>query len=128
MIENFRDHAANERTFLAWVRTAIAVMAFGFLVERFDIFLAYIAPQSSSRAVPLHSQKFANEAGLAFILLGVAMIAIAAIRFFRIAKDIERSKTVPSSGSPFDLALAALLLLMGFSLFLYLSRAVLPSL
>lgn len=128
MIENFRDHAANERTFLAWVRTAIAVMAFGFLVERFDIFLAYIAPQSSSRAVPLHGQKFANEAGLAFILLGVAMIAIAAIRFFRIAKDIERSKTVPNSGSPFDLALAALLLLMGFSLFLYLSRAVLPSL
>src|SRR6185437_7283508 len=128
MIERYSDHAANERTFLAWVRTAIAVMAFGFLVERFDIFLAYIAPQSSSRAVPLHGQKFANEAGLAFILLGVAMIAIAAIRFFRIAKDIERSKTVPSSGSPFDLALAALLLLMGFSLFLYLSRAVLPSL
>jgi putative membrane protein len=128
MIENFRDHAANERTFLAWVRTAIAVMAFGFLVERFDIFLAYIAPQSPSRAVPLHGQKFANEAGLAFILLGVAMIAIAAIRFFRIAKDIERSKTVPTPGSRFDLALAVLLLLMGFSLFLYLSRAVLPSL
>ena len=33
MIERFRDHAANERTFLAWVRTAIAMMAFGFLVE-----------------------------------------------------------------------------------------------
>jgi putative membrane protein len=38
MIRNFSDHAANERTFLAWVRTAIAVMAFGFLVERFDRF------------------------------------------------------------------------------------------
>jgi putative membrane protein len=33
MIKNFGDHAANERTFLAWVRTAIAVMAFGFLVR-----------------------------------------------------------------------------------------------
>ena len=44
MIRNFSDHAANERTFLAWVRTAIAVMAFGFLVERFDLFLgAYLA-------------------------------------------------------------------------------------
>ncbi|HEX4173709.1 MAG TPA: DUF202 domain-containing protein, partial [Acetobacteraceae bacterium] len=32
MIGHFTDHAANERTFLAWVRTAIAVMAFGFLV------------------------------------------------------------------------------------------------
>ena len=36
MIRNFSDHSANERTFLAWVRTAIAVMAFGFLVEKFD--------------------------------------------------------------------------------------------
>jgi uncharacterized membrane protein YidH (DUF202 family) len=32
MIERYSDHAANERTFLAWVRTAIAIMAFGFLV------------------------------------------------------------------------------------------------
>ena len=39
MIRNFSDHSANERTFLAWVRTAIAVMAFGFLVEKFDLFL-----------------------------------------------------------------------------------------
>src|SRR6266478_6215452 len=38
MIRNFSDHSANERTFLAWVRTAIAVMAFGFLVEKFDLF------------------------------------------------------------------------------------------
>jgi putative membrane protein len=30
MIPRFTDHAANERTYLAWVRTAIAVMAFGF--------------------------------------------------------------------------------------------------
>ena len=39
MIRGYSDHAANERTFLAWVRTAIAVMAFGFLVEKFDLFL-----------------------------------------------------------------------------------------
>ncbi len=31
MIQRFSDHSANERTFLAWVRTAIAMMAFGFL-------------------------------------------------------------------------------------------------
>ena len=35
MIRNFSDHAATERTFLAWVSTATAVMAFGFLVKRF---------------------------------------------------------------------------------------------
>ena len=45
MIKRYSDHAANERTFLAWVRTAIAVMAFGFVIERFDLFLQVIAPQ-----------------------------------------------------------------------------------
>ena len=127
MITHYTDHAANERTFLAWVRTAIAVMAFGFLIERFDIFLAFMA-SGQSRPLMLHGQKFANEAGLAFILLGVAMIIIAAVRFFRIAKKIDKEEAVPSSGSLFDLALAALLVLLGLSLFLYLSRAVLPSL
>ncbi|MBV8525410.1 MAG: DUF202 domain-containing protein [Acetobacteraceae bacterium] len=43
MIGHFSDHAANERTFLAWVRTAIAVMAFGFLVAKFDLFLKIAA-------------------------------------------------------------------------------------
>ena len=76
----------------------------------------------------LHGQKFANEAGLAFILLGMGMIVVATIRFFRIAKEIDKDEAIPSSGSLFDLALAVLLLLLGLSLFLYLSRAVLPSL
>jgi len=47
-IKNFRDHAANERTFLAWIRTAIAIMAFGFLLERFDLFLEMVAPSLSA--------------------------------------------------------------------------------
>ncbi len=33
MIPSFSDHAANERTYLAWVRTGIAVIAFGFVIE-----------------------------------------------------------------------------------------------
>ena len=49
MIRNFGDHAANERTFLAWVRTAIAVMAFGFIVEKFDLFLEIAAPSLAGR-------------------------------------------------------------------------------
>jgi uncharacterized membrane protein YidH (DUF202 family) len=64
---------------------------------------------------------------LAFILLGVAMIVIATIRFFRIAREIDRNDVVHSVGSLFDLVLAGLLLLLGLSLFLYVSRAVLSS-
>jgi len=51
MIKNFSDHAANERTFLAWVRTAIAVMAFGFLVE--SSISSCGSPRRHSQAVTL---------------------------------------------------------------------------
>jgi putative membrane protein len=40
MISGYSDHAANERTFLAWVRTGIAMIAFGFVIEKFNLFLA----------------------------------------------------------------------------------------
>jgi putative membrane protein len=128
MIKRYSDHAANERTFLAWVRTAIAVMAFGFVIERFDLFLAIAAPQIALKEIAPHGQKFANAAGLAFIAVGVAMIVLAGIRFFGTAKAIESEETVPSPGERFDLALAALLGLLGVALFLYMSRAVLPAL
>jgi putative membrane protein len=126
MIKRYSDHAANERTFLAWVRTAIAVMAFGFIIERFDLFLKYLAPQLAQRQPD--GQAFANWAGLAFILLGVVMIALAGARFAKTAKDIETDAEVPSPGARFDLVLAALVGLLGVALFLYMIHAVLPSL
>jgi putative membrane protein len=127
MIKRYSDHAANERTFLAWVRTAIAIMAFGFVIERFDLFLQLAAPQLALKQAAPHSQAFANAAGLAFIGIGVVMIVIAGFRFRKTAKDIETETDVPSPGERFDLALAVLLVLLGVALFLYLSRAVLPA-
>ena len=126
MIKRYSDHAANERTFLAWVRTAIAVMAFGFVIERFDLFLQLAAPQLALKQAAPHSQAFANAAGLAFIGIGVVMIVIAWFRFRKTAKDIDGENAVPSPGERFDLALAVLLGLLGVALFLYMSRAVLP--
>ena len=125
MIKRYSDHAANERTFLAWVRTAIAVMAFGFVIERFDLFLQVSASQRQSQLNP-HGSTFANIAGLAFIAIGVAMIVISGFRFMRTAKSIESEVEVPSTGERFDLALGALIGLLGASLFLYLSRAIVP--
>jgi hypothetical protein len=48
MISGYNDHAANERTFLAWIRTGIAVIAFGFLVEKFNLFLLTLAAAGMS--------------------------------------------------------------------------------
>ena len=124
MIKRYSDHAANERTFLAWVRTAIAVMAFGFLIERFDLFLRFAAPAMANNSLAAHQASFANAAGLAFLLLGVGMIATAAWRYFRIAKQIDAEEELRGPGERFDLAMAGLLVLLGCSLLLYLSHAV----
>jgi putative membrane protein len=124
MIKRYSDHAANERTFLAWVRTAIAVMAFGFLIERFDLFLRFAAPAMANNSLAAHQTSFANAAGLAFLLLGVGMIATAAWRYFRIAKQIDAEEELRGPGERFDLAMAGLLVLLGCSLLLYLSHAV----
>jgi putative membrane protein len=123
MIRNFSDHAANERTFLAWVRTAIAVMAFGFLVEKFDLFLEITAPSLAERTLSLSSQRYGNFAGLALIVVGTAMIAVAAIRFMATARSIDSREELPPTGSRIDLALAALMVLLGLSLFVYLTHA-----
>ena len=47
MIRGYSDHAANERTFLAWVRTGIAVIAFGFVIEKFNLFVLAMANANS---------------------------------------------------------------------------------
>jgi putative membrane protein len=89
MIKNFSDHAANERTFLAWVRTAIAVMAFGFLVERFDLFLKFAGASLALRAPKAAAHGLGGAAGLALLLLGLAMVAIAGFRFLATARQID---------------------------------------
>jgi putative membrane protein len=128
MIRNFGDHSANERTFLAWVRTAIAVMAFGFLVEKFDLFLELAAPSLAGRTLSSPNQEFGNIAGLALIVVGIAMVAIAAARFLMTAKAIDSEDQLRGPRSRVDLALAALLILLGCSLFVYLSHALVTKL
>ncbi len=125
MIERYGDHAANERTFLAWVRTAIATMAFGFLVEKFDLFLEVASRSLAGRAPSVVGQTVGNVAGLALIVLGGAMMVLAAVRFRQTARDIDSPQPLPGSGVRQDLALTGMLLLLGAVLFAYLLYTVL---
>ncbi len=120
MINRYTDHAANERTYLAWVRTAIAVMAFGFLVEKFDSFLE-VAAQSLSGQQPTALNKAVGDvAGLLLILLGGAMMVVATMRFRQIATDIDAADTRPGRGTRMDVTLVMLLLALGGTLFAFL--------
>ncbi len=86
MIRSYSEHAANERTFLAWVRTAIAVIAFGFVIEKFDLFVLTMAnansPDSGRRLLLQRlSGPLWRYDGLALILVGLALMVVAALRF-----------------------------------------------
>ena len=124
MIQRFSDHAANERTFLAWIRTAIAIMAFGFLVEKFDLVLA-VADTSLARRIPSTPGRMIGDVtGLLLILLGGAVMVLAAVRFRRTARDIDSPETLPGSGARLDLVLTGLLTALGAALFVYLFSTV----
>src|SRR6266446_6112488 len=86
MIRRYSDHAANERTFLAWVRTGIAVIAFGFVIEKFNLFVLTMANANSldaGRRLQLErlSGPLGRYDGLALILVGIAVVVAAARRF-----------------------------------------------
>jgi putative membrane protein len=121
MIERYSDHAANERTFLAWVRTAIAIMAFGFLVEKFDLFLEIASKSFAGRVLSVGGQLVGNIAGLLLIALGAMTMLLAIIRFRKTSVDIDSIEKRPGTGERMDAILAALLLMLGAALFVYLS-------
>lgn len=124
MIERYSDHAANERTFLAWVRTALAIMAFGFLVEKFDLFLQIAGKSLVGRTPSIAGQVAGNVAGLTLIALGGAVLVLATVRFCTNARDIDSKDVRPGTGTKMDVLLAALLVLLGASLFVYLTYTV----
>ncbi|MGA3140084.1 MAG: DUF202 domain-containing protein [Xanthobacteraceae bacterium] len=128
MIEHYTDHAANERTFLAWIRTAIAVMAFGFLVERFDLFLQIAGQTLAHKALSPTGQLIGNVAGLILIALGAIMIVLSTWRFRRTAAAIDSADIQPGPGARIDFLLAGLLTVLGSALFVYLAYTVISRL
>ena len=127
MIERYSDHAANERTFLAWVRTAIAIMAFGFLVEKFDLFVSIAAremadKQPATAHMPsVGGQTLGNIAGLILILLGGATLVLAIVRFRKTARDIDSERRQQGPGERLDITLGGLLVLLGTAMAVYLA-------
>ncbi len=94
MIRAYSDHAANERTFLAWVRTGIAIIALGFVIEKFNVFLLTIAatlaldmPQGAH--LKQLSGPLGRYGGLALILGGVGLILLSALRFWRTGQRLS---------------------------------------
>src|SRR5712672_4025729 len=125
MIRGYSDHAANERTFLAWVRTGIAVIAFGFVIEKFNLFVLTMADANSleaARRLQLErlSGPLGRYDGLALILLGIALIVVSTARFIRTGQLLDDQETYPVGGVRAEVLLSTALALIvaGFSTYL----------
>ena len=60
------DHLANERTFLAWVRTSIGIMAFGFVVVKFSLFVKQISLILGKEQI-VHTKGYSGMIGIALV-------------------------------------------------------------
>ncbi len=128
MIQSFSDHAANERTFLAWVRTGIAVIAFGFVIEKFDLFLitlerTAVGLGSRLKVAHLSGGALGRYDGLAFIAVGIVIIALATVRFMRTTALIDDPKPHSARGVRAELVVSVILVVLvaAYSIYLVIS-------
>lgn len=113
-----RDLLANERTLLAWARTAVAIMGLGFVVARFGLLIRELTGSVSSAGTSQLPRGISTAIGVALVLCGALLLALAHWRYRVIAHDIlhNRVRWDPRLG----VALTGLLVLAGLLLAAYL--------
>jgi putative membrane protein len=81
------DHLANERTFLAWVRTAIALIGLGFVVARFMLYLKSLAAGGAASPVTLSRSAVL---GVALVGMGAVTVLLGFLHYLATSRAIER--------------------------------------
>lgn len=98
MIANYTNHAANERTFLAWIRTGLAVAAFGFFLIKLDVFVDAVGGGSIPHLRAENAGAFVavatRYAGLAMVAIGIVTIARSGLAFERTRRAIDRDEVI----------------------------------
>ena len=114
---NRRVHMANERTFLAWIRTSIAIMAFGFVVEKFSLFVKQMGYYLGKEAAP-PAPGYSSLIGIVLVGLGVLMGFLAYFRYRTVERQIDEDSY--SSSTLLSVLLFLSVLSIGVFLLLYL--------
>ncbi len=109
------DHLANERTYLAWLRTGIATIGFGFVVAKFGLALRELTGIS---AIPDTEYHLSSIIGIALTIAGGLMILLAFKRFTRNQERIRSGVYEPSTGG--ELAVTATIFVIALLLVAYL--------
>jgi putative membrane protein len=88
------DHLANERTFLAWIRTSISIIVFGFVVARFGITLReFLRMQGSAE----RQSGMSLAIGIGFIVMGIFMALVSLVRYRTTMNRLNADEFQPAS-------------------------------
>ena len=91
------EHLAVERTFLAWVRTSIAVISLGFVVAKFGVWLRELAARLDPQT-QLQGPGISLPIGLGMMVFGGVLTMLAAWHFHRVNLAIERGEVQANRG------------------------------
>jgi putative membrane protein len=91
-----REYLANERTFLAWIRTSIALMGFGFVIVKFALFLKQISIMLEGR-VGVHPKGYSAVIGVVMVALGILIAVMAYRQYLKIKKQLDQHTYAPSA-------------------------------
>jgi putative membrane protein len=105
-----RIYMAAERTFLAWIRTGIALMGFGFVIARFGVFLREL--DVAARASHPNTG-MSLYVGLLLLAVGMIVCAASAIRHGRYLRAIDAGRFREAYSSTFAFSVVVLLVLVG---------------
>lgn len=112
------DHLANERTFLAWIRTSIAMMGFGFVVVKFALFIKQISMIVNKPGAAAISKGYSAEIGIFLVAIGAIMAIYAYIRYRITERQLITNTYKPSY--LLAILITVLILLSGVALVFYL--------
>ena len=96
VIDRQREHQANERTFLAWLRTSIALIGFGIAIARFGLFLRQIQVAVTQKPVATNPFLSSENLGVSLVIFGIIVISLAAWRYNQVFWQIERGNYRPN--------------------------------
>jgi uncharacterized protein (DUF302 family)/uncharacterized membrane protein YidH (DUF202 family) len=111
------DYLAAERTFLAWIRTGLALMGFGFVVARFGLFLREL--QTGQPSLPAPSYGFSFWFGTALIILGVIVNIVSAKRHVRLVQELNSGGSAFTRPSSLAVIVALALAVIGLAMAIY---------
>lgn len=85
---NISNHLANERTFLAWIRTSVGLMAFGFVVVKFSLFVRQISALVGKGSV-VQNRGYSAIVGIVLVTVGVITAVLSYVRYLKTKKQIN---------------------------------------